>query len=439
MNRRQIRRAFCKRLPDGPILIEGGAPIVRNHDVEYPFRQKSDFLYLSGADEPGCFLLLEPGKGRSTLFIPEIDIHHRIWLGHVPNPREAEKLFGIERVRYVRDLPAAARAAAKGSAKCYAEPEVFRRFKKELGVPNQAAALRDALDELRAVKTEGELSLMRAASEVSAKAHRAVMRSVRPGQYEHEAQAVFESECLRAGLKQLAYPSIVAAGSNAAVLHYFRNNARIKAGDLVLIDAGAEREGYAADITRTFPASGRFDARQRDVYSIVLETQKKCIAASRPGVVSADLHVRSMFFIAEGLKSLGILSGETSGLVESGAVRVFYPHGLTHMLGLDVHDVTGGKKRVMPNPTKVPVRFVAKLEPGFVITMEPGIYFIRDLIEDPQIRLKHKGSVNFARAEKFLDFGGVRIEDDIAITEKEPVNLTDVPKEIKDVEEACRR
>ena len=141
--------------------------------------------------------------------------------------------------------------------------------------------------------------------------------------------------------------------------------------------------------------------------------------------------------IAEGLKSLGFLNGDTDGLVEGGAVRLFYPHGLTHMLGLDVHDVTGGKRRVLPNPTKVPVRFVAKLEPGFVITMEPGIYFIEALLKDPALRKKHKGSVNFAKADSFLDFGGIRIEDDIVIRDGAAENLTRVPQEIEAVEAAC--
>ena len=186
--------------------------------------------------------------------------------------------------------------------------------------------------------------------------------------------------------------------------------------------------------------NGRFTRRQRDVYQVVLETQKECIRRSRAGVNSADLHVGSMRLIAEGLKSLGLLKGSVDGLVETGAVRLFYPHGLTHMLGLDVHDVTGGKRRVLPNPTKVPVRFVAKLEPGFVITMEPGVYFIDALINDPVLRRKHRGSVDFKKAESFLDFGGVRIEDDVVIrAEGAPLNLTSVPKEIADVEAACAR
>ncbi len=390
----------------------------RNFDVDYVFRQNSDFLYLTGVEEPGCHLVLEPKSGREILFVPRVDSHHRVWEGHVPSPAEAKTLFGVDRVMYADEL------------------------KKVLGRRAVApkARLRDALDELRAIKSEGELALMRRANEVSGAAHRAVMAATRPGMREYEIQAVFEAECMKAGMRHLAYPSIVAAGVNGAVLHYRRNDAVLRAGELLLIDAGAELKGYAADITRTFPADGKFSRRQRDVYQIVLETQKDCIQAARPGVVSADLHVRSMRRIAEGLKSLGILRGETDGLVEGGAVRLFYPHGLTHMLGLDVHDTTGGKKRKMPNPTKVPVRFVAKLEPGFVITMEPGIYFIDALLRDPALRRKHKTSVDFAKVESFLDFGGVRIEDDIVIRpEGPPLNLTSVPKEIAEVEAACAR
>lgn len=384
----------------------------RNFDVEYPFRQNSDFLYATGVEEPGCHLVLD--GARETLLVPRVDAHHRVWEGHVPGPAEAKKLFGVDRVMYADELK--------------------KVLKGRRAVP--AAKLRDALDELRAVKTEGELALMRRANAVSGAAHLAVMKATRPGLREYELQAVFDAACVKAGLKHLAYPSIVAAGVNSAVLHYRRNDSPLKSGDLLLIDAGAEVGGYAADITRTYPINGKFTRRQRDVYSIVLEAQKSCIAKARPGIISADLHVHSMRVIAEGLKSLGILRGGTDGLVDGGAVRLFYPHGLTHMLGLDVHDVTGGKKRVLPNPTKVPVRFVAKLEPGFVVTMEPGVYFIEALLKDPALRRKHRQSVDFAKADSFLDFGGVRIEDDIVIRDGPAENLTSVPKEIEAVEAA---
>ena len=413
-----LRSALAKKISgDALILLDGGKPVPRNFDVDYTFRQNSDFLYLTGVEEPGCHLLLDPKTRRETLFVPRVDNHHRVWEGHVPSPAEARKLFGVDRVMYADEM------------------------KKTLGRRKVVAKakLRDALDDLRACKTTEELALMKRANDVSGSAHRAVMAAARPEMKEYHLQSVFEAECLRAGLKHLAYPSIVATGANAAVLHYRHNNAVLKDGDLLLIDAGAEDKGYAADITRTFPVNGRFTSRQRDVYEVVLAAQKSCIERARPGVISADLHVHSMRVIADGLKSLGLLKGDTDGLVEGGAVRLFYPHGLTHMLGLDVHDVTGGKRRVLPNPTKVPVRFVARLEPGFVITMEPGIYFIAALLQDRELRRKHKASVDFAKAETFLDFGGIRIEDDIVISDGAPLNLTTVPKEIADIEAACER
>ena len=437
---RAHRRALMKRLPDGPILISGGVAVARNHDVDFVFRQTSDFLYLTGVEEPGCHLLLDPKRGAETLFIPRIDNHHRVWLGHVPGPAEARKLFGVSRVLYSDQLPDAAAKAARGSRRVYATEKAWQAASAALnGASNKPEELEDALSELRAVKNEGELALLKRANEVSGRAHEAVMRAVRPGMREYQAQAVFEAECLKAGLKHLAYPSIVAAGRNGAVLHYHRNDDLLRAGDLFLIDAGAELKGYAADITRTYPVGRRFTPRQRDVYSVVLEAQKQCIDRARPGVNSADLHVHSMRVLAEGLKSLKILKGDVDGLVLGGAVRLFYPHGIGHMLGLDVHDCPGGKKRVLPNPTKVPVRFVARLEPGFVITVEPGLYFIEALLRDPRLRRKHRGAVDFARAESYLDLGGIRIEDDVVVQEKgPPLNLTSVPKSIADIE-AIRR
>jgi Xaa-Pro dipeptidase len=418
MNHYRERRATLARKVGGTSLIhlQGGKPVPRNFDVDYIFRQNSDFLYLTGVEEPGCHLVLDPKTRKETLFVPRIDNHHRVWEGHVPGPSEARRIFGVDRVMYSDEL------------------QKIIRGRTTVRMP----ILRDALDDLRACKTEAELALMRRANAVSGMAHRAVMAAARAGMTEYQVQAVFEAACLQAGLKHLAYPSIVAAGDKSAVLHYRRNDAVLRSGDLLLIDAGAEIKGYAADITRTFPVNGRFTRRQKDVYEIVLATQKACIERARPGIVSAELHVHSMRVIAEGLKSLGLLHGSIDALVEGGAVRLFYPHGLTHMLGLDVHDVTGGKRRVMPNPTKVPVRFVAKLEPGFVITMEPGVYFIEALIRDKALRRKHRGEVDFAKAESYLGFGGIRIEDDIVVTESGPaLNLTDVPKEIAEVEAAC--
>lgn len=429
-----------KHLPDGLILLSGGKEIPRNFDVNYVFRQNSNFLYLSGVEEPGCALLLDPRRKRCTLFMPRIDEHHRVWEGHVPSPAEAKKLFGVDKVEYLDVLSKSVKKAGKGYRKIYADSEAAKRLGGGLKkLKNSPAVLADSLEELRAVKTPGELAFLKEANRISGVAHRAVMAETRPGMHEYEVQAIFESVCRKAGLQHLAYPTIAAAGRNGSVLHYRRNDAQLKRGELLLIDAGAEVNGYAADITRTIPIDGRFTRRQRDVYSIVLETQKSCITKACPGINSVDLHIHSMRIIAEGLKSLGILKGSLDGLVESGAVRLFYPHGIGHLLGLDVHDGMGGKRRKLPNPSKIPARFIAKLEPGFVMTVEPGIYFIELLLRSPKLRRRHRGSVDFTRALSFLEIGGIRIEDDVVIRPSGPPrNLTTVPKEIEEVEE-CRR
>ncbi len=433
-----LRKSLAQRLSDGLILLKGGDPLIRNGDVEYVFRQKSDFLYLSGFEEPGAWILIDPKRKKDVLFIPKADDHHLVWIGTLPTLEQSRKVYGFSKVCYQSDFQLEIKKSLAGYRKIYAEKEALPHLKptgKRSVFPNE---LREALDELRAVKTPGEIELLKVSNRISGAAHQEVMRQTRPGQYEYQVQAIFESECLQSGLSSLGYPSIVATGKNAAILHYHKNSEKIKDGELVLIDAGAEFRGYSADITRTFPANGRFTQKQRDIYSIVLEAQKKSIEKARPGVLSAELHVTSMRVIAEGLKSLGILRGDADGLVENGAVRIFYPHGLTHMLGLDVHDSAGGKKRRAPNPTKVPVRFSARLEAGFVITMEPGLYFIRFLLESPKVQEKMKGQVNFKAVKNFLDFGGIRIEDDILVSPHgAPVNLTHVPKEINDIERLC--
>lgn len=425
-----------RRLPDGLILLAGGSEVIRNNDVPYPFRQDSDFLYLTGVEEPKCRLLLDPKRRSATLYIPRIDVRHRVWEGHVPGPAESRRLYGVPRAAYSDALPADLRRAKRRYRRIYADDRTLRLFRDSLrGLKPRPAGLRDALDTLRAVKSPGEVSLLKRASRVASAAHAEVMARALPGMREYDIQAIFGSFCRRAGLKHLAFPTTAAAGANSAVLHYRRDDAVLRRGGLLLLDAGAEHRGYAADITRTIPVGPAFTRRQRDVYSIVLETQKACINRSRAGTTSTDLHRLSMRLIAEGLRDMRILKGGLDGLVDGGAVRLFYPHGIGHLMGLDVHDVSGGKSRRLANPEKVPIRFVARLEPGFVMTVEPGIYFIPALLKDKTLRRKHRRSVDFARAESFLSMGGIRIEDNVVIRASgRPLNLTSVPKEIRDIE-----
>jgi Xaa-Pro aminopeptidase len=362
-----------------------------------------------------------------------------VWLGHVPSRGEAREAFGIADVRYREELPEALARHARGHRRAYADRRAARLLARR--APRLAVdtpGLRDALDELRVLKDAAEVALLREASAATDAGHRAAMRACRPGLYEYEVQAELERAFRMAGCPQTGYASIVAAGRNGAVLHYHANSAKLRAGELMLIDAAAERHGYTADVTRSFPVSGRFTGRQRDVYEAVLDAQERCIDAARAGRTSFELQRLSEERLAEGLRGLGLLRGSLEELVETAAVRVFYPHGIGHTLGLDVHDVTGGEKRRLARQGKVKLRFRARLEPGFVITVEPGLYFIPALLHDPEVRRRHRGRIDFARAESFLDLGGVRIEDDVVVRAAgPPLNLTPTPKSVAAVEAAC--
>ena len=438
---RAHRRALAKRLSDGIVVLSAERPARRNGDVDYRFRQDSDFLYLTGVLEPGYALLLDPRRGEETLFVPKLTQAHAVWLGHMPDLAEAREAFGIRDVAYIGALPKALASRARGYRVAYADARsrgLVRRAAPRLR--HDAPALRDAFADLRIVKDEGEIALLRKASAATAEGHLAAMRAARAGMWEYQVQAVMEQAFRMAGCPETGYDSIVAGGRNGAILHYHHNHDRLGAGDLLLIDAAAEYRGYTADVTRAFPVSGRFTSRQRDVYEAVLRTQEGCLDFARAGVTSMDVQHRSEELLAAGLKDLGLATGSVAELVDTQAVRVFYPHGIGHTLGLDVHDVQGGKGRRLPKRKSGRLRFRARLEPGFVMTIEPGLYFMPVLLDDPEVRRKHRGRIRFDEAAKFVPVGGVRIEDDVVIRSgAPPQNLTRVPKTVADVEAACVR
>jgi Xaa-Pro aminopeptidase len=438
---RAHRRALANALPDGLILLSAAPEVVRNGDVHHRYRQDSDFLWLTGVQEPGYALLIDPPRGEETLFVPKLTQEHAVWMGHIPSPDEARRAFGIPAIQYLDELPRALARRARGRRRVYADrrsASLVRRAAARARV--EQPILRDALDELRLFKDVGELTLMRKAAIATDNGHLAAMRLARPGLFEYQVQAEMEREFHLAGCALLGYDSIVAAGRNGAVLHYHHNSDELKAGDLLLIDAAAEYRGYTADVTRTFPVSGRFTRQQRDVYEVVLAAQEGCIDYARAGNTTMDLQRLSETLLVEGLRDLGLLKGSTDELVTTRAIKVFYPHGIGHTLGLDVHDVKGSKKRVLRNRRDSKVRFRARLEAGFVITVEPGLYFIPALLNDPEVRKKQRGRVNFAKAEAFLELGGIRIEDDVVIRQDgPPLNLTLAPKTVAAVEEACAR
>lgn len=436
---RTHRRALMRRLPDGLIVLHAAQPAHRNGDQAFRYRQTSSFLWLTGVEEPGYALVLDPRRGEEWLFCPKLTQKHAVWVGHIPSLAEARRRFGFARMAYREDLEKTLARLSRGRGPIYAD-------RRSLALARRAAprarperrALEDALEELRIVKDEAEIALLGKASEATARGHVAAMRAARPGLFEYEVQAELEREFLRAGCKDVGYGSIVATGRNSAVLHYTNNAARLEKGDLLLIDAGAEYRGYTADVTRTFPVSGRFTARQRDLYEVVLNAQMRVIDHARAGRTTLDLQRRSEESLAEGLRSLGLMKGHVDELVETGAIRVFYPHGIGHTLGLDVHDVHGGRRRRLPKRRAVRLKFRARLERGFVITVEPGVYFNPALLFDTELRRKHRGRIDFAKAERLLGLGGIRIEDDVVVQASgPPSNLTRVPKSVADVEAAC--
>jgi Xaa-Pro aminopeptidase len=434
---RTQRRRLRETLPGGLMVLASAPEVLRNGDVHFEYRQSSDFLYLTGVAEPGCVLVLDPQRGTETLFVPRLTQKHAVWLGPIPSPREARERTGIRSVRYADELlDFLKRRATRLVHADRHGARLVRRARPKARL--RSRELRETLDELRLLKGPGELALLREANRISALGHGAAMRCARPGLTEFQVQAELEGGFRRAGATGLGYGSIVAAGRNAAVLHYHANASPLRRGELLLIDAGAERHGYTADVTRTFPVSGRFTRAQRDLYEVVLAAQDACIAFARAGNTTVDLQGLAERVLAEGLRDLGLLKGSTDELTGSEAVRVFFPHGIGHTLGLDVHDTQGAPSRRLRATPGPRIRFRARLEAGFVITIEPGIYFIDALLQDKALRRRHRGRVNFEAAQALRHVGGIRIEDDVVVRASgPPENLTRVPKTVQDLEAAC--
>jgi Xaa-Pro aminopeptidase len=418
---------------------------VRNNDVEHDFRQDSDVFYLTGFDEPETVVVLAPaGKlkdgeqtvpARFAMFVRPRDPEREVWDGHRAGVEGAKAQFGadvafpIEELgRRLPELLAGHDAVVYRWANRGFDERLFsaigqaRRASGRTGAraPTRIIDPVEVLYEHRLRKTDSELEAMRRACAITAEGHARAMALAAPGRYEFELEAILLETFRRHGSERPAYGSIVGSGPNATVLHYRRNDRRLEDGDLVLIDAGCEYAYYASDVTRTFPANGKFTDPQRAVYEAVLDAQIACVEMVRPGVTQAEIHQKACEVLTAGLVRLGILEGEVAQLVASEAYKPFYMHKTGHWLGMDVHDVgayfvprgADGEDKLGHRP----------LEPGMVITIEPGLYF---------------GSYAEKAPEKFRGIG-VRIEDDILVTETGYENLTAaIPKSVADVERAC--
>ncbi|MCA6063858.1 Xaa-Pro aminopeptidase [Thalassolituus marinus] len=393
--------------PDSIAIIPSAPTTIRNRDVEHPFRQDSDFYYLSGFAEEHAVVVLIPGRehGEYVLFCQEKIKEQEIWTGRRVGPEAAPELLGCDDAFPISDIDDILPGLIEGKDRVYASLGVSPNFDNQLmqwvnhiktqvrngaTPPREFSALDHLLHEIRLIKSAAEVKVMQRACDISADAHTRAMQMVKPGMYEYELEAELMRTFMAAGSRWPAYPSIVGTGDNACILHYTQNTDQIKDGDLILIDAGCELDYYASDITRTFPANGKFSEAQRKLYQLVLDANYAAIDVVKPGNNWNDPHEAAVRVLVAGLVEYGLLEGSEEELIESQAYRQFYMHKTGHWLGMDVHDV--GEYRIDGE--------WRLLEEGMVMTIEPGLYIAPD---DESVDPKWRGI-------------GIRIEDDVVVT-----------------------
>jgi len=422
---RRRREALALGMKQGTAIVPTAPERIRNRDSHYPFRFDSYFHYLTGFPEPDAVLVIVAGNAPQTmLFCREKDSEREIWDGFRYGPEAAKERFGLDEAHPIAKLdelmpgliqnqPAlfhaiGADAVWDGRVTGWLN-QVRARAREGVSAPDRICDVRNLLDEMRLRKGEEEIALIRQAGRIAAAGHVRAMRHVRPGMRENEIEAELLHEFRRRGAQAPSYSPIVAGGANACVLHYVRNDALLADGDLILIDAGCELDGYASDITRTFPVNGRFRPVQRDVYDLVLAAQAAALEQVKPGHSWDRPHEAAVRVLAQGFLDLGLLDGSLDQVLEAGDYKRFYMHRTGHWLGLDVHDTGDYKRDGVWRP----------LEPGMVMTVEPGCY-IRPAEKVP---------------ERFWNIG-VRIEDDVVVTSTGSEILTDrAPKAPAEIEQ----
>jgi Xaa-Pro aminopeptidase len=400
---------------DSIIILQAAPARLRNNDAHYAYRQDSDFLYLTGFPEHDALLVMIPEEngGQSMLFCRERDPTREMWDGKMVGLDGAVNDYGMDQAWDISEMEKRLKDMLPDRERIYhdlgRDPLFDQRLigwlnelrgvaRKTFHAPEEIHALHDMLHDMRVYKSREELSVMRKSAKVAIEAHETAMRSCVPGMNEADIHAGLMHTFIRNHC-EASYLPIVAGGANACVLHYISNDEELRDGDLLLIDAGAELDGYASDITRTFPVNGRFTAEQRALYDVVLEAQRQAIEAARPGNQWQDVHDAAVRVATAGMVDLGILEGTVDELIESEAFKRFYVHNTGHWLGLDVHDV--GEYTIDGHSRE--------LEPGMVLTVEPGIYIPADT-EDVEAHWRGMG---------------IRIEDNVAVTRDDPRILTD--------------
>lgn len=426
------RQALMQQIGAGNIaIIASASSAIRNRDVHYPFRQDSDFYYLTGFNEADALAVFIPGRaqGEYVLFCREYDATKALWEGAHAGLEGATRHFGADDAFPITDLDEILPGMLENKAKVFYPMgkhgeldhklldwinHIRKQSRSGVSAPGELVSLEHIIHEMRLFKTAEELKLMRQAAEVSAMAHVRAMQFCQPGVYEYQIEAELIHGFMASGLRSVAYPSIVAGGKNACVLHYTENSDKLKKGDLLLIDAGAECDHYAADITRTFPVSGKFSEPQRLLYQLVLDAQAAALEQIAPGIAWNKAHDASVEVLTKGLVKLGLLKGSVKKLIKDEKYKQFYMHRIGHWLGMDVHDVGDYK-------IKDEWRL---LEQGMVLTVEPGLYVPADC---QSVDKQWRGI-------------GIRIEDDVLVTADGYEVLTSaVPKSVEAIENLMRK
>ena len=419
--------AMAVASPSAVAVIPSAPVFVRNNDVEHEYRQDSDLFYLTGFDEPDSVAVLDALTRTLTLFVRPRDRDREVWDGPRAGVDGAKAHFGADDAMVIVELDDKLPGLLQNHRRVYYRLGHNRQFDDRLlgaidkvrarqrtgaSAPTEIVDPGAILHEMRLRKSVGEVETLRAAARITREAHELAMRRTRPGMHEYEVEAMLLDTFRRHGSERPAYGSIVGSGPNACVLHYRKNDRRIHGGELLLIDAGCEYGYYASDVTRTFPVGKDFSREQQAIYELVLQAQVEGIEATRPGATLDGIHQLNVDIITRGLVRLGLLQGEPEKLIETNGYKRFFMHRTSHWLGMDVHDVgtyyEGGKAR--------------SLEPGMVLTVEPGIYIAPD---DETVEARWRGI-------------GVRIEDDVLVTASAPDVLTaGIPKSVDEVRRAC--
>jgi Xaa-Pro aminopeptidase len=422
---------FMRRMDQKSVaIIPSAREATRSNDTNFRFRQDSDFYYLTAFEEPESIAVINPNREQKfTFFVRPRDPEREIWDGRRAGVEGAKSEFGADEALPIEEFPAKLEEILDGAEKLYyrlgvnpdLDTTIIRTIsrmralnRKPIHPPAVIIDPATIVHEMRVIKSNAEVELMQRAADIAAYAHCEAMKAVRPGMKEYQVEALLEQIFRREGATAPAYTSIVGAGANATVLHYINNDGELPDGELLLVDAGAEYKGYASDITRTFPINGRFTKAQREIYDLVLEAQMSCVEMVRPGVTHDDLKNHSIEVLTKGMVKLGLLKGEPEQLIKEEKYKQFYMHGLGHMLGIDVHDVG---QYYFDKESRA-------LEPGVVMTVEPGLYIAPGTQDIP---------------EQYVGIG-VRIEDDVLCTNNGPRVLTNkVPKDAGEIEKLMAR